>query len=179
MEMGGEGTSDNEEEDTEDVATVDGIDESGDKKPTAKTLSADSEPGNNNEDGTNPTVAMAKGGAPTMKKNILMTLPQSMISTKVEKRNPPPKHWQLTPNRGKTMRTARTTTEMEIMRMTMTMTMRMRIRMTIGMRRTRVRMRMRITMRMIMRMGMIILQLPTTTQSRPPMEQLHLPIAPR
>jgi hypothetical protein len=62
MEMGGEGTYDNEEEDTEDFATVDDIDESGDKKPTAKTLTADSEPGNNNEDGTNPTVAMAKGG---------------------------------------------------------------------------------------------------------------------
>jgi hypothetical protein len=49
----GRGGSDNEEEDTDDVATVDDIDEGGDKKPTAKTLTADSEPGNNNEDGTN------------------------------------------------------------------------------------------------------------------------------
>jgi hypothetical protein len=48
----GEGTSDNEEEDTDDVATVDDIDEGGDKKTTAKTLTADSKPGNNNEDGT-------------------------------------------------------------------------------------------------------------------------------
>jgi hypothetical protein len=45
-------TSDNEEEDTDDVATVDDIDEGGDKKTTAKTLIADSDPGNNNEDGT-------------------------------------------------------------------------------------------------------------------------------
>jgi hypothetical protein len=47
------GGSDNEEEDTDDVATVDDIDEGGDKKPTAKTVTADSKPGNNNEDGTN------------------------------------------------------------------------------------------------------------------------------
>jgi hypothetical protein len=51
--QGGEGTSDNEEEDTDDVATVDDIYEGEDKKPTAKTLAADSKPGNNNEDGTN------------------------------------------------------------------------------------------------------------------------------
>jgi hypothetical protein len=38
----GEGTSENEEEDTEDVATVNDIDKGGDKKPTAKTLTADS-----------------------------------------------------------------------------------------------------------------------------------------
>jgi hypothetical protein len=44
----GEGTSDNEEEDTDDVATVDHIDEGGDKKNTAKTLIADSKPGHNN-----------------------------------------------------------------------------------------------------------------------------------
>jgi hypothetical protein len=63
MEVGGgKGTSDNEEEDTEDVATVDDIDKRGDKKLTAKTLTADSKPRNNNEDGTNPTVAMARGG---------------------------------------------------------------------------------------------------------------------
>jgi hypothetical protein len=59
---GGKGISDNEEGDTEDVATVNDVDERGDKKPTAKTLKADSEPENNNEDGTHPTVAMAKGG---------------------------------------------------------------------------------------------------------------------
>jgi hypothetical protein len=47
------GTSDNEKEDTDDVAKVDDIDEVGDKKPTAKILTADSKPGNNNEDGTN------------------------------------------------------------------------------------------------------------------------------
>jgi hypothetical protein len=58
----GEGTSNNEKEDTDDVATVDDIDDGGDKKTTAKTLTADSEVGNNNEDGTNPTVAMEKGG---------------------------------------------------------------------------------------------------------------------
>jgi hypothetical protein len=56
MERGG--GSDNEEEDTYDVATVDHIDEGGDKKTTAKTLTAESEPRNNNEDGTNPTIAM-------------------------------------------------------------------------------------------------------------------------
>jgi hypothetical protein len=42
-----------------------------------------------------PTVAMAKGGGReplTTKKKILMTLPQSMISTEVETRHPPPKH---------------------------------------------------------------------------------------
>jgi cobalamin biosynthesis protein CobT len=50
---GGKGTSDNEEEGTDDVATVGDIDEGGDKKPTAKTLTADSRPENNNEDGTN------------------------------------------------------------------------------------------------------------------------------
>jgi hypothetical protein len=50
---GGKGTSDNEEEDTDDIATVHDIDEGGDKKPTANTLTADSKPGNNNEDGTN------------------------------------------------------------------------------------------------------------------------------
>jgi hypothetical protein len=53
MAKGGQGTSDNEEEDTDDVATVDDIDEGGDKKPTAKTLTADSKPWNNNEDGAN------------------------------------------------------------------------------------------------------------------------------
>jgi hypothetical protein len=46
------GGSDNEEEDTDD-ATVDDIDECGDNKSTSQTLTADSEPGNNNEDGTN------------------------------------------------------------------------------------------------------------------------------
>jgi hypothetical protein len=48
-------------------------------------LTADSELGNNNEGGTNPTVDMEKGGGrepPTTKKKILMTLQQSMISTK-------------------------------------------------------------------------------------------------
>jgi mediator of RNA polymerase II transcription subunit 2 len=50
---GGEGTSDNEEEDTDDIATVDDINEGGYKKTTAKTLIADSEPGNNNGDSTN------------------------------------------------------------------------------------------------------------------------------
>jgi hypothetical protein len=50
---GGKVTSDNELEYTVDLATVDDIDEGGDKKPTAKTLTADSKPGNNNEDGTN------------------------------------------------------------------------------------------------------------------------------
>jgi hypothetical protein len=50
---GGEGTYDNDEEYTDDVATVDDIDKGGDKKTTAKTLTADSKPGNNNEDGTN------------------------------------------------------------------------------------------------------------------------------
>jgi hypothetical protein len=35
------------------------------KKTPAKTLTADSEPGNNNKDGTHPTVAMAKGGEGT------------------------------------------------------------------------------------------------------------------
>jgi hypothetical protein len=47
------GTSDNEEKDTDDVATVDDIDEVGDKRPTAKTFTADSKLGNNNEDCTN------------------------------------------------------------------------------------------------------------------------------
>jgi hypothetical protein len=50
---GGKGTSDNEEEDTDDVATVYDIDEGGDEKTTAKTLTADSELETNNEDGTN------------------------------------------------------------------------------------------------------------------------------
>jgi hypothetical protein len=36
MEMGGEVTSDNEEKDTEDVATVNDINERGDKKPRPK-----------------------------------------------------------------------------------------------------------------------------------------------
>jgi hypothetical protein len=52
--VGGKGTSNNDKEDTEDVATLDDIDEGGDKKTTAKTLTADSKLGNNNDgDGNN------------------------------------------------------------------------------------------------------------------------------
>jgi hypothetical protein len=36
MERGGKGTSENEEEDTDDVATFNHIDEGGDKKPLPK-----------------------------------------------------------------------------------------------------------------------------------------------
>jgi hypothetical protein len=60
-------------------------------------LTADSEPGNNNEDGTNPTIAMERGGRGgreplTTKKKILMTLQQSIISIKEETKKPLPKH---------------------------------------------------------------------------------------